>query len=57
MSKEEFESILIPGARLEPFIIDPEEMEGLIRKTHERQEEILKLKIITKETLETIITI
>lgn len=49
MTQEELESVLIPGAKLESFIIDPKRVEELIKQTHERQKAILKQKEIDWE--------
>jgi hypothetical protein len=57
MTQEQLDSVLLPNAKLVSFIIDPEKMKEVIRKTHERQEAVLNQKIITREVLEQIITI
>ena len=58
MTQQEFESILIPGKKLEAFIIeDNEEIRNKIEECHKKQEKILRQKIIRREDMEQIITI
>lgn len=57
MTQEELESILIPGAKLEAFLVDEKEWDKIIEETQKRQEATLKQKIIRKESLEQVITI
>lgn len=57
MTQAELQNILVPGAKLESFVIDENNMEIIMTQTHERQEAILKQKIVTREALEQVITI
>lgn len=57
MSEEEFNSLLIPGAKLEAFEIDPDRLKEIIKDVEKRQDDILRLKIVTQKILDQIINI
>jgi len=52
MTPEEYQSILVPGAKLEAFIIEPEKAERMIREVEIKQEQILSLKKLDYAELE-----
>lgn len=57
MTEEELQSVLIPGAKLEAYNVDPKRIEQLLKETERRQEAILKQKVIRPESLSQLITI
>lgn len=57
MTDQELKSVLLPGATLESFIVDPEKARIMLEETEKRQDKILKQKIIRQEDLDQLITI